>query len=286
MAQDYDNIGKKIWADYADDLSRFVLGMDDVEVLADLDTEQQIIERETDIIKQVRINGHKAILHVELQLRDSTHKPMWARNAQYQGYLVGKYEQPVYSNVIYFHPRAGRNDPGGYAYSRGDYEHTNRYKVIRLIEIEGQAVLEMQAPGLLPFTPLMQPPAGMDLERWVQECVDATRAAPVDQETQADLLYGIYIFGSVVTDAMLFKRLILEELMRESKGYQYLMERAEKRATVRHILTLLKRQFRPEAVNALTPAIENIDDLQRLDQLLIAASETRNIESFEQMLHE
>ena len=74
--------------------------------------------------------------------------------------------------------------------------------------------------------------------------------------------------------------------MRESKGYQYLMERAEKRATVRHILTLLKRQFRPEAVNALTPAIENIDDLQRLDQLLIAASETRNIESFEQMLHE
>ena len=255
-------------------------------MLADLDTEQQIIERETDIIKQVRINGHKAILHVELQLRDSTHKPMWARNAQYQGYLVGKYEQPVYSNVIYFHPRAGRNDPGGYTYRRGDYEHTNRYKVIRLIEIEGQAVLEMQAPGLLPFTPLMQPPAGMDLERWVQECVDATRAAPVDQETQADLLYGIYIFGSVVTDAMLFKRLILEELMRESKGYQYLMERAEKRATVRYILTLLKRQFRPEAVNALTPAIENIDDLQRLEQLLIAASETRNIESFARMLHE
>ena len=158
--------------------------------------------------------------------------------------------------------------------------------MIRLIEIEGQAVLEMQAPGLLPFTPLMQPPAGMDLERWVQECVDATRAAPVDQETQADLLYGIYIFGSVVTDAMLFKRLILEELMRESKGYQYLMERAEKRATVRYILTLLKRQFRPEAVNALTPAIENIDDLQRLEQLLIAASETRNIESFARMLHE
>ncbi len=195
MAQDYDNIGKKLWADHAEDLSRFVLEMNDVEVLADLDTEQQIIERQTDIIKHIRINGQKVILHVELQLRDSTDKPMWARNAQYQGYLVGKHEQPVYSNVIYFHPRAGRNDPGGYSYSRGGYEHTNRYKVIRLIQIEGQAILEKQAPGLLPFTPLMKPPTGVNLEQWVKECIDVTRAAPVDQQTQADLLYGIYLFG-------------------------------------------------------------------------------------------
>ena len=286
MAQDYDNIGKKIWADHAEDLSRFVLGMDNVEVLADLGTEQQIIERETDIIKQVRINGHKAILHVELQLRDSTHKPMWARNAQYQGYLVGKYEQPVYSNVIYFHPRAGGNDPGGYTYSQGDYENTNRYKVIRLIEIEGQTVLERQAPGLLPFTPLMEPPPGMNLERWVQECVDVTRAAPVDQQTQADLLYGIYLFGGVVYESEWFDRLIREELMQESKTYQRLVQRIDKRTTVRHILALLNRQFRPETVNELTSAIENIDDLQRLEQLLIAASEARNIESFAQMLHE
>ena len=120
MAQDYDNIGKKLWADYAEDLSRFVLDIDDVEVLADLDTEQQIIERETDIVKQIRINGHKVILHVELQLRDSTDKPMWARNAQYQGYLVGKYQMPVYSNVIYFPPeeRAGTTQ-AGYTYTLG-----------------------------------------------------------------------------------------------------------------------------------------------------------------------
>jgi hypothetical protein len=183
MAQDYDNIGKKLWADHTEDLSRFVLDTDDVEVLADLGTEQQIIERETDIIKRIRINGHEAILHVELQLRDSTNTPMWARNTQYQGYLVGEHQMPVYSNVIYFHPNAGRNDPGGYTYSWGDYEHTNRYKVIRLIEIEGQSVLKRQAPGLLPFTPLMQPPAGMGLKRWVQECVDITMAVPVDQET-------------------------------------------------------------------------------------------------------
>ena len=286
MAQDYDNIGKKLWADHAEDLSRFVLDADNVEVLADLGTEQQIIERETDIIKQIRINGHDAILHVELQLRDSTDTPMWARNAQYQGYLVGQHQMPVYSNVIYFHPRAGRNDPGGYTYTWGDYEHTNRYKVIRLIEIDGQAILERQAPGLLPFTPLMKPPAGMDLERWVQACVDVTRAAPIDQETQADLLYGISVFGGIVYNAELLERLIPEVLMQESKTYQRQMERAARENTIENTLALLEDQFQAEAVNALTPELRSINDLQKLKQLLVAAARVQNIEAFEQMLHE
>ena len=286
MAQDYDNIGKKLWADHAEDLSRFVLDTDDVEVLADLGTEQQIIERETDITKQIRINGHDAILHVELQLRDSTDKPMWARNAQYQGYLVGEHLMPVYSNVIYFHPRAGRNDPGGYTYTWNGYEHTNRYKVIRLIEIEGQAILERQAPGLLPFTPLMQPPARMDLERWVQACVDATRAVPVDQETQADLLYGISVFGGIVYNAELLERLIPEGLMQESKTYQRQMEKAVRETTIENTLALLADQFQPETVSALTPALRNVKDLQKLKQLHLAAARVQNIEAFAQMLHE
>ena len=286
MAQDYDNIGKKLWADHAEDLSRFVLDADDVEVLTDLGTEQQIIERETDIVKRVRVNNREVVLHVELQLRDSTDTPMWARNAQYQGYLVGKYQMPVYSNVIYFHPNAGRNDPGGYTYTWNDYEHTNRYKVIRLIEIDGQAVLEKQTPGLMPFTPLMKPPLGMYLERWVQECVNTTMATSVNQKTQADLLYGIYLFGSVVIDATLLEQFIPEELMRESEGYQRQMERAARETTIENTLVLLADQFQPETVSALTPALRNVKDLQKLKQLLRAAARVQNIEDFEQMLSE
>lgn len=287
MAQDYDNMGRSLWTDYAVDLSRFVLDEQNVEVLEDLDTEQQtVIARQTDITKRVRINNQEAILHVELQLRDSTREPMWARNAQYQGYLVGKYQIPVYSNVIYFHPRAGRNDPGGFAYKWHGYEHANRYKVIRLIEIEGESILKMQAPGILPFTPLMKPPAGMDLERWVQKCVDVTQAAPVDQQTQADLLYGIYLFGGIVYNSELLNRLIPEELMRESKTYQLQMERAARETTLKNTLTVLNRKFPADAVNDLTPEMQNIDNLQRLEQLLIAAIDARNLETFVQTLHE
>ena len=281
MAQDYDNMGKSLWTDHATDLSRFVLDEDDVEVLEDLDTEQQtVIARQTDITKRVRVNNREAILHVELQLRESTQKPMWARNAQYQGYLVGEHQMQVYSNVIYFHPNAGRNDPGGYTYSWNGYEHTNRYKVIRLIEIEGQAILEMQAPGILPFTPLMKPPVGMNLERWVQECVNTTMTVPIEQRIQADLLYAISIFGCIVHNTELYQRLIPEELMRESKFYQLML----RENTIEHIIALLEQQFHTEAVRALTPMLQNIDDLERLKELHLAAARVPNIENFAQKL--
>ncbi len=214
MAQDYDNMAKSLLTDYATDISQFVLNVNDVEALENIDTEQQIvIAQRTDSTKRIRVNNHEAILHIELQLRDSTRKPMWARNAVYHGYLVGEHQIPVYSNVIYFHPNAGRNDTGVHEYSWQGYAYALRYKVVRLIQIEGQAALEMQVPGILPFTPLMQPPAGMNLERWVQECVDATIAAPVDQQTQADLLYAISLFGSLVHNSELYERKIPEELM-------------------------------------------------------------------------
>jgi hypothetical protein len=287
MAQDYDNMGKSLWTDHAVDLSRFVLGEEDVKVIENLDTEQQTpIARQTDITKRIRVSGYEAILHVELQLRDSTRQPMWARNAHYQGYLVGEYQMPVYSNVIYFHPTAGRNDTGRYEYSWSGYEYTLRYKVIRLIEVEGQSVLEMQAPGMLPFTPLMKPPAGMGLERWVQACVDTTRAAPVDQATQADLLYATSLFGCVIHDSELYERLIPEELMRESKFYQRQREKILRENTINHISVVLKAKFSADVVNAITPEIQNISDLQRLEELHLAAARVQSIEAFAQMLHE
>ena len=145
----------------------FVIGTnDDVQVIENIDTEQHlVVEQRTDSTKRIRINESEAILHIELQLRDSTFKPMWARNAAYYGYLIKEHQIPVYSNVIYFHPIAGRNDTGYYHYSSHGYEYTLRYKVLRLIDIDGQAILEMQAPGLLPFAPLMKRPAGISIDQ-------------------------------------------------------------------------------------------------------------------------
>ena len=74
--------------------------------------------------------------------------------------------------------------------------------------------------------------------------------------------------------------------MQESKFYQRQMEKAVRETTIKNTLALLKSKFQADAVSALMPSLRNIDDLQRLEQLLIAASEVRNLEVFVQMLHE
>ena len=298
MAQEYDTTGKDILNEQINEIARFVLNVPDVEVLTDLDTEQQLVRAfRTDITKRIRINTRDAVLHIELQLRDSTEKPMWARNAHYHGYLVGEHQIPVYSNVIYFHPNAGRDDPGGYEYNWNGYDYRLSYKVIRLIEIDGQMILEAQVPGLLPFTPLMKPPGDMPLERWVQQCIDTTIATLVDPPMKGTLLYGLSLFGGLVHDPGLFEQ-IPEAIMQESpfwqrqrerfmaQGIEQGIEQGAKAATLKNLLVVLNTKFHVEAVRALTPALKNIDDLQRLEQLLLAAVNAESFEVFTEELFE
>ena len=298
MAQQYDTTGKDILNEHIKEIAQYVLNVTDVEVIADLDTEQQIVRAfRTDITKRVRFKTHEAVLHIELQLGDSTEKPMWARNAHYHGYLVGEHQMPVYSNVIYFHPDAGKNDPGHYAYSWNGYNYHLDYKVIRLIEIEGQAILEAQVPGLLPFTPLMKPPTEMSPEQWVQQCIDATIAFPIDPPMKGTLLYGLSLFGSIVHDTSLFEQ-IPEALMQESpfeqrrrekfvaQGIEQGIEQGIKEATLKSLLTVLHAKFHGQAVRAIDPALQDIDDLQRLEQLLRTAVNAENLEAFTKILFE
>ena len=55
-------------------------------------------------------------------------------------------------------------------------------------------------------------------------------------------------------------------------------------ATTDAILALLGTQFHPEAVQALKPKLEEIDDAQRLQQLVLAASRSESLEAFMQHL--
>ncbi len=124
----------------------------------------------------------------------------------------------------------------------------------------------------------------------MQECVEVTTAASVDQQTRGDLLCAISLFGSIVYDAQLFKRLIQAELMQESKYYQLLREEfmaeGARETSVKHILALLKTKFSADAVSALTPNIQKISDLQQLEQLLLTAAQVKSLEAFKQMIQE
>lgn len=72
--------------------------------------------------------------------------------------------------------------------------------------------------------------------------------------------------------------------MQESKGYQHLRERITKETTISHISVVLKTKFLTELVDALRPALENIDDLERLKDLYIQSIHARSIQAFAQKL--
>ena len=142
----------------------------------------------------------------------------------------------------------------------------------------------------------MKPKAGMDTEQWVQNCIDTAIAVSTDQQMQSDLLCAISLFGSIVHDGELFKRLIQEKNMQESKYYQFLrekfiaqgiaqgIEQGVRNTTIRHILALLESRFSEDAVRNMSAKVESIEDLQRLDELLITASKVHNLDTFINML--
>ncbi|MDE0686318.1 MAG: hypothetical protein OXI63_25605, partial [Candidatus Poribacteria bacterium] len=244
------------------------------------------------------------ILHTEVKTDDSR-KPMWSRIVGYNGFLVNLHEIPVYSNVLYLHPKAGRDDKGYYAYKGHGYEYVLRYKVLRLIEIDGQSILEMQAPGLLPFTPLMKPPEGINSNRWLEKCVNVTATARTDQHTRDTLLAALGVFSGLVYEPQLIKQLLPEGIMQESPFFQHYIQEAkteakeeglkegieqgieqgERKGMIESIIALLGVQFKTDAVHALKPALESIDDMQDLKQVLLTVPESDSLEAFMQSLN-
>ena len=224
----YDSAAKHLLMELGESLLKYLLETPDIQVLSRLDTEQQRMwVRRGDSTMRMLINGEEAIAHTEVQLHDSREE-MQFRMAGYCGYLVSMHKLPVYCTVIYLHPRAGRRDPGGYTCQFGDAHHFSmRYKVLRLREVEGESVLAAQEPALLPLTPLMKPPAGMDAEAWLQACVRATAEAPVPVALVADLMALLGVFGNAGYSSEQLNRFIGRDIVEHSTYLQSLFAERE-----------------------------------------------------------
>ena len=298
MHQHYDNVAKFVTAECAEPFAGLILGYDNVTVLENLATEQITLKsRETDSTLKVQFPDEIAILHNEVQAYDSQ-EPMPLRIAGYNGFLLREHKLNVYSSVLYLHPQAGKDDPGFYEYVGHGCEYRLKYRVIRLIEIEGQSILEAQVPGLLPLTPLMKPPKGTNPTRWLETCVDATFTARVDTDNRDLLLAALGIFGSLVYEPQMIRRLLPEGIMREfpiiqeflqeatERGLERGLERGQKKCAIDLIIEMLSEKFQIDAVQTLELTLEEIDDLKRLKQLLRSIPEVQSFEEFMTLLSE
>lgn len=78
--------------------------------------------------------------------------------------------------------------------------------------------------------------------------------------------------------------------MQESRFFQHQREKfitqGAKEATLKNLLTVLNAKFHVEAVRAIDPALQDIDDLERLQQLHLTAVNAENLEAFTAILFE
>jgi flagellar biosynthesis/type III secretory pathway protein FliH len=63
-------------------------------------------------------------------------------------------------------------------------------------------------------------------------------------------------------------------------------QEGERNGTIESILALLGARFHPDAVQALKPTIETIDDLSRLKELLLAVPYAQSAEAFTKTLYQ
>ena len=286
MAQ-YDEIVKHLMDRYADDFAMLSFGTPDVKVLETLDTEQQTVKvHRNDMTFKVQWHNETVLLHIEVQTEDSRDKPMPLRMLSYAGELLLRHELPVYSVVLYLSPNAGQTDPGGYRYGSDAFGLQHGYQVIRLADLEGESFLDAASVGLLPFTPLMKPPEGMNTEAWLERCVEKTVVAPVDTQTRGTLLFALSTLGSLAHDLTFLQTLISEEMMQESPFpfIEHLRKQGARETFINNILSVLTERFPLSDVQPVEQALESIEDLEQLTELLRTAVRTASVETFLQGL--
>ena len=296
-----DIVSKHLIQTYPADFARFALQRDDIEDVEVLDTEQPTVRR-TDSLLRVCIDGEDALVHHEFQTTD--HPAMARRMAGYIGRMIEHYGLPVYAHVFYLRPAAGQRDLGYYIQEHPDYPVVIRYKVIRPSQLAGQAVLDGAFVGLLPFAPLMQPPAGQTEAAWLEQCVARAAALPLDRPSKADFLAGLAILSGLVYNPQTIMATVSKEylmdLIHESSFAQYLaesfreefieqgikqgIEQGGRERAIEDLLDVLEIRFALAASDPLAARIGAIDDVQRLKQLFRAAIQVPSLEAFRLLL--
>ena len=275
----------------------FQFGLENITDPEIVTPEQPTIEmHEADILIKALRNDREILVHFEFQTTDSYDPEMPLRMAGYIIRAIEVYGLPVYSNVIYLRPDAGRNDPGKFTQNLERHNISIEYQVFRLIEMDGQAILELKPVGLIPFTPLMKRPANVNANQWLRHCVQT--ADSIDVPNRSQYLGSLAVLGNLIYDSETILEIILEETMQQPEIVEYLASEAHERgvqqgiqqgvkeSTRKHILDALTLRLQPDVAETFKPALETIEDLQRLEQLFRTAMLAENPEDFAQALNE
>ena len=290
----FDSVSKSLVSIYPQDFLAFLLGHSEVQMLDLLNTEQPTVEAQVmDSLLRVQINGQEALAHCEFQTTDSTALSMPRRMAGYMGRCIAEHGLPLFSHVIYLRPDAGRHDPGQYIQEDAGYEVVLRYKVIRLIALDGMAYLASGNVGVLPFTPLMGRPEAIDGAAWLRRCVETTEGLAEPRSVKESVLAHMGVLSSLVYEDSIIFSLISEEIMNDfpllehfrQQGLEQGLEqgRTGLRQSIQEALAI---RFDGDLARALSDRLAGIESVEHLQALLRTAIQVSELAEFTRLLDE
>jgi len=211
----YDNVLKRLAAEYPSALARCLLAVDaaDIELLP---TELSLEPVRSDAVYFLPQLGQ--ILHIEFQTDPRSNPPLPLRLLDYWVRLYRQHRRTIEQVVIFLKPTTSEV-VFTEQFAVGNTVH--RYRVIRMWEQDPTPLLAN--PALLPLAVLAQTDEPTALLEQVAARVDMID----DLQQQRELSAYTEILAGLKFDKDLIRRFLREELMRESVIYQEIQQEAK-----------------------------------------------------------
>jgi hypothetical protein len=139
-----------------------------------------------------------------------------------------------------------------------------------------------QQPGLMALYPLCR--HDLDLPQAVQHAAAAIQRRELDSARRADLLTTLSIFGKLKNRHLDVLSLIGREQMRESAFFQEVFEEGEQARARKDVLQALAISFGAEAAKEHEEAVNCLQNLEQLEELLKLAIQSRRVSQFRRAL--
>lgn len=291
---EFDSVPKSLLSAHPQGFLAFLLGHSKGQWIETLNPEQPTVKTQMmDSLLRVRLDGEEALVHCEFQTTDSTKMPMPQRMAGYMGRCLAEYGLPLLSYVLYLRPDAGRRDPGQYVQEIVGHEVVLRYKVIRLIALDGETYLSSGNVWVLPFTPLMGRPEGLGVASWLRRCVETTEELEVPRAVKHSVLAHMGVLSSLVCEESTIFSFISEDIMTEFPLLESLRKRAWEQGIEQGLEGLrqstqetLAIRFSEDAARAVAARLAAIKQIEHLQALLRAAIQVDQLAEFTRLLDE
>ncbi|WP_107670411.1 Rpn family recombination-promoting nuclease/putative transposase [Cyanothece sp. BG0011] len=253
----YDSICKFIAAQFPEDMARWLLGKPiPLTELKPSELSLEPIRADSLIFLQ----SEELILHIEFQTNPDKDIPFRMLDYRIRGYRLYPQKEMIQVVIYLKENRSKLARQAVFTLSKTRHE----FEVIRLWEVPSDILL--QSKGLLPFAVLSQSENRESILRQISEQIDEVS----DRREKSNIAASTSILAGLVLSKDIIKRLLRDDIMKESVIYQEIEEQGKQKGEANLVIRLLNHRF-GQIPDDLLPKIRglSVEQLENLGEALL-----------------